>query len=529
MASANDWITHEHPLYAAWKDRWALLGEAYEGDGGFQDGSHLVAHPRELNYARTADNQLTSEVIGEKTKFARRKAIARYENFAATIIETLVAYQYAKSISRVVGDASDPVRDTQHPLELWWQDVDGQGTHIDDYLEAQQVIADIYGYVVILMDLPKQDAPAVTKADQPAPFLRSYTPLDMPDWLMDRTRLTAVKLTEAVEREALEDDDPEAADAIQYRTWSAGEWALYDADGNRLDGKPHSFGECPVVVLRARKRTKAPAFGSSVLGDPMQYVDHYNLISEGRELLRNQVFSMLNIPLGPDETVVEGSQRLGDHAGTDSLLWTKGGMASFVAPPDGPSDRYEREILNLCRSIFRQIGLPWEGDSRDAESADSRRIKAMALNRLLSKLADEAERADYGIARLWFLATHGAERGQTEFEQAGVTIKHPDEFNTDEALAVIEEAKEALTLGLGKRANQLIRLRAVPKLLADLPAEDAQVIKQEIEAAAERTGPPAPQLTERERLTAEVEREAAGDDGRTAPLAADQAPEQEAA
>jgi hypothetical protein len=50
------------------------------------------------------------------------------------------------------------------------------------------------------MDRPQGAAP-LTMADQKAPFLRTYSPLDMSDWLTDDMGcLTAVKLLEVLPR-----------------------------------------------------------------------------------------------------------------------------------------------------------------------------------------------------------------------------------------------------------------------------------------------------------------------------------------
>ena len=89
---------------------------------------------------------------------------------------------------------------------------------------------------------------------------------------------------------------------------------------------------------------------------------------------------------------------------------------------------------------------------------------------------------DYAIARLWFRATYGAENGQAEYERAKVTIKHPDEFQVAAVLEAVTDTKAALSLGLGTRAEQRLKERALTIVLPDLPQEDLDTIRQEIEA-----------------------------------------------
>ncbi len=96
----SSWITRTHPTYDVLQPTWELLQEAYRGDGGFLDGSHLLAHPREIIYKRDAEGSPTTEVQGYRDKYLRRKKLARYENFARTIVDTFIAHLFAKSITR---------------------------------------------------------------------------------------------------------------------------------------------------------------------------------------------------------------------------------------------------------------------------------------------------------------------------------------------------------------------------------------------------------------------------------------------
>jgi hypothetical protein len=67
----------------------------------------------------------------------------------------------------------------------------------------------------------------------------------------------------------------------------------------------------PVVYLFGKRRALLTDIGESVLGDPRNYIDLFNLTSEIRELLRNQTFSFINLPLGtgPDAMSVERRRR----------------------------------------------------------------------------------------------------------------------------------------------------------------------------------------------------------------------------
>jgi hypothetical protein len=117
----------------------------------------------------------------------------------------------------------------------------------------------------------------------------------------------------------------------------------------------------------------------------------------------------------------------------------------------------------LERKLYRMAGLPWEGDSASAESADSRRLKAMDLNRLLAMYADEAERVEYQIAALWHTATTG-ETDPARVAQAldQVVIHYPDEFATIDTAQAAADVRDVVTMQLGPTATAEARKRAVP-------------------------------------------------------------------
>ena len=276
---ARLWQTH--PRYDEFADTWRLLGECVEGDGGFLDGTNLVAHPRELHYKRFADNTVDPSVtIGETEKFKRRKRLARYDHLAGLIVDQFVAYQYAKPIRRSLTTPADQ----PHPLELWWQNVDGDGTHIDDWMRESQYLANVYGFVWTVLDRvdPVRDGAGPTsRADEGGLVLRRYIPLDCLDWLAPRGVLTACKFIEAKDRDSLFDAIPSGGAAtvgadqatdVEFRVWDAEQWQVLDGEGALRDQGAHGYGEVPVVIHYARRRPRIPIIGRSLLGDGRLFV-----------------------------------------------------------------------------------------------------------------------------------------------------------------------------------------------------------------------------------------------------------------
>jgi hypothetical protein len=484
-----------HPSFQTLAPIWQLLRDVREGTGGFLDGTYLVAHPREW-----LDPDVANPSQPTKKLKARRK-LASYENFAATILNALKTALCREQPIRRVGDGS--VKDAPPtPIEEWWENVDGAGTHMDDFMAAAWDIAATFGHVHLFMDLPKQTAPVdeaiPTAADQPMPFLRVYTPLDALDWIVnDLGDLTAIKFQELAPRETLEVAwRPE----VRVRIITDTAWKLYDKQGLLVDQGEHQMGRLPVVTLFAVRRPMDAQLGASVLGDPKLYIDLYNIVSEIRELLRNQTFGILNVPLGTGETAMtltEAKSMMTNSSGTENVLFS-GTAADFISPSAENVVVYHAEFQRKLRVIYRLASLQWESDSKDAEAEGSLELKREEMNQRLSGYADEIERAEYALAELFYRAKFGADTAVTKVEDDEVQVKYPDAFDMTPFDEVIAQAEAAMSLGMPPLFLKELRKRLARKFdgMADLPPAILSEIDKQIDAAADDLTPAEKQANE---------------------------------
>ena len=100
-----DLFRQVHPAVAAMGPRYQLLLDAYDGQGGFLDGTYLWQFPREKD-----------------SEFGPRKRQARYHNYVQPIID-----QYVRKLFGGTGVQRESASDE---LTAWWADVDGAGTAI---------------------------------------------------------------------------------------------------------------------------------------------------------------------------------------------------------------------------------------------------------------------------------------------------------------------------------------------------------------------------------------------------------------
>jgi hypothetical protein len=475
----------QHPVYATWAPVWRKLVHVYDGSGGFLDGTYLVAHPREWkDHTATNPRQPTKKLLA-------RRQLARYENVAGLILDQIRAALFREQPTRTVGQSD---KSQAHPLEDWWEDVDGEGCRIDDWMSDAFVWSGLFGHVFHYMDREAGE-PSETAADAGRLFLRLYTPIDVPDWLQnDRGKLTTIKMLEAKDRDSIDEAATLSEGSYLERVVDQEGWTLREvnARNKQIQVKegphPHQFGTLPVVVQYAKRRGLAPLIGQPILGDPNLYIDLYNLTSEIRELLRNQTFGILNVPLGTnaDRVGVEEAQRmLGDEKGSENVMFTPA-PAQYVQPESTNVTVYQEERKELLRTIYRLAGIPWEADSKDAEAEGSLKLKREDMSQLLSRYADECEKAEYEIAKLWFRAEHG-DSWENAWEDAAVVIRYPDSFDVTPFVEMLEQAQAAITLEMGPKVMGEIKMRLVPKFLPDAPPDLMAELEQECMTAAEES------------------------------------------
>lgn len=497
-----------HPHYAIWAPVWEKLAHVYEGDGPFLDGTAIIPHPREWEdhslpqYGSTSgDEPTTTHTSGAKiigwvrnpnpskptAKLIERRRLARYEDVASTIIDQKIAALFREPpVRKVKGDQSD------HPWLLWTKNVDGNGTAMTDFMRESERPAMVFGSSILMMDRKRTDTAPLTMAQVQPLYLRAYTPLDMPDWLVDEAgMLTAVKLLEAVPRTSLKKPAESATWRVRYVDQQG--WEVVD-EKSRANGTvqrrdvasdAHNFNCLPVVVLYAKRRALIPVVGKSVLHDPNLFYDLYNLTSEKRELLRKQTFSILNVPLGTgqDAMDVETAKNLiGQMVSTANVMFS-GQQAAFISPSGENVKAYQDEVSALVRTIFRLCSVPWESDSRDAESEGSMKLKREDMNQILADYAAELEKAEYALAERWFRGTYGASWKQ-QWDAAEPTINYPRTFDVTPFQEMLEQAQAALALPLGQVKAFLIELckKLLPLFLPNLSESTHKAIVQELEA-----------------------------------------------
>jgi hypothetical protein len=475
-----------HPDYATEAPRWRLLAHCADGDGPFRDGGALIPHPREWqDHAADRPSQPTKKLL-------ERRSLAVYDHLAGLVLETKLAALFRQApVRRATSD--------NHAYLTWAAGhVDEAGHSLTAWLRRAYRSALVFGHGFALMDRTRDDGP--TAADKAPLVLRAYSPLDVVDWLLDAAgQLTGLYLVETLARTSFDQPASESVQKVYAVGPTTTQITVRGAAIEVTEAYPvvHGFGVVPVVPLYAH-RSAHPLFGRSALHDPGLFVDLYNLTSERRELLRKQTFSILNVPLGtgadggPATSLSAAQAMLGQTSGSNSVLFSTQ-PAQYLSADTANIEAYSDVIGQLTRHIFRLTATPYDVDSRDAESAESRRLKRQDFSTVLAGYARELETAELAIAQLWFRGTYG-ERWAEEWARAGITVTYPQAFEVEDFTDLVQQAQAAQALPLGEsrtfrgaHAAQLLE-RFLPDADAATKAQIRAEIDQQPTAEESRAG-----------------------------------------
>lgn len=450
-----------HPAVEDHADRWQVGLDAYDGDGGFLDGSYLWQFPRET-----------------QAEWVARKAQARYHNVCATLID-----YYAR---KVFGD--EIVRESGNPeLDAWFQNVDGAGTDLTTYMRHSLVKALAAGHVGILADKTPDAPTGPAKADEKAAvFLTRFLPTAILDWRLTRDeQLTAVKLREDVESPDLlaEQDDREDAQAL---LWDTEEWVRVSGpdDAVSVERATHTLGLVPLVVLRPFRSARWPFIGRALLGDGSILKALYNRASEQDVVLRDQAFSIfvVGLPATGEIDAAKAKAAMGDEIGPTRALFVYGDGDYKTPSMDVPQTQEAHQSF-LVRELYRLAHVPFEKDSRDAMSAEAITLQHEELASQLAGVAQECRRVELELAKLYFDWTSATpEAAKAAFEAANVQIRYPEEFfkgDPEKELTVLVDAMRAVPSPTYEKEIQKV---IVAKTATSLDDATKDKILAEIEA-----------------------------------------------
>jgi len=422
---------------------YKLLLDSYTGLGGFKDGSYLVRHKRETD-----------------DKYERRQRLAVYPNYVKKIVDTWTALLFKRPPRRQLPKDAEE-------YERFCQSADGSGTYIDDFMRRVFRLSAIYGTVFVVVDKPRGEAR--TKLEELERGLFPYASVRLPTQLhsyeLDELgRLRAVVFTE------------KRGKKVYLRRFTPEGWELTTLFGDVVDGGEYALGRLPVVAVSLTERLVAGQLvAPPVIWDIARLnFEVYNLISEIREILRNQTFPILILPAtNPEE---ENKYRNLTVSTENALLYNpeKGGKPDFIAPPPAPVEAYMEYLKLTIEQIYKAANLEFVLGAQTQRSGVALEFEFQNLNAQLAQFAMALEQAEYEIAQLvarW--------EGREKF---GGVIDYAKDFSYRDAERQLKLALDALTVNVS-RLFEIETKKLISRLILNDFSDDETLkrIDEEIE------------------------------------------------
>lgn len=443
------------------RQRFTFLAEAFNGEGGFaprvtwesqaitttgQHGNVLSATRRVPKIASPC--HLVPHQRESAERYAARCAMATYENHLREACERFVGYLGRRR----------PMRDGADAPLVWLllKDADMRGTPLDGFLFTLALEAKARGSMLLLIDMPRQDAPA-SLLDQierrAVPYLRPIFPEALCDYAID----DETGLFTSVSVACREDIGGTVKACI--RTWDAAGWALH-CDDKVIDQGPHPFGQCPVLALTENGQPYP------CIGKYAQIADlslrAFNARSELIDLLRAQGFGLLVMQVPPETQAQHDAANAVATVGLHSMLMYPGERPGYISPDAVPAQTYLQVIEQLQQSIRRVAMDEATTEGGAAESGVARKLRFERLNADLASFAGRLQTIERRMWTLFHRALKTTDRVSTEW---------PTDFNLVDTMAEIDVLVAMQTAGFPPAAIAL-KQRSVAAAEFDAADED---------------------------------------------------------
>jgi hypothetical protein len=429
--------------------RWRWLLDSWEGGEAYRTAIYgtdvrgmpirnMIRHKREYpaptdqSYSRQVGRPPGTDMANQATDddYELRRARTPVPGFLAEVVDRHLGKIFKKEVKR----------DGPTEIEAWWEDVDGRGTTMDQWMaETVAPLLLVLGQLDICLDHPPapEREDVRSRADEMRlgldAVVASYIlPENVCWWVLDAQG----EYEEIIIKEIQEDQ------SIRYCYWNEEVYARYDLDGDIIGSPtPHDYGEVPIIRIFDRRRPRACNVGLpryEMIAEMQR--EYYNKDSE---LILSDTTQAHPLLQGPED-YVQGDGTI--PIGPAWLLPKKKNMAGATAVYEGfevvtfPKDGADSIRLNLDRlrdgvdrlaGLTKPAGAQGTGAQTVSQSGISKQLDADVGHDLLGNISKTLERAEQAIAKLyWFVEGNGDPQ---EAMVAQTQIQYGTEFNLQSA------------------------------------------------------------------------------------------------
>lgn len=168
-------LERQHPEYAARREMWERYRDFYAGGEQFRHSAHNYLVKRQKEPAEV---------------YFERVARAYYENYIGSIIDWYAATLFRTEPQILFAGPASGYAAADRFYDELMEDCDRAGTDFVEFFRQVFIAAQIYGHSYVLVDFPRIDSPAMSRAEEDAlgksrAYLVHYTPLEVRNWRLD--------------------------------------------------------------------------------------------------------------------------------------------------------------------------------------------------------------------------------------------------------------------------------------------------------------------------------------------------------
>ena len=416
------------------KNTYQLLEDAYNGAGGFEDGSYLRQHPRE-----------------QLDKYIQRKESAYYLNYTKPCLDAHVDPIFERNPNREWEGAA---------ANLWGTfiaDTDFVGTPLNDLMKRAAQMAKLCGVSFIVVDKDnigeaKETTLAELEQRGNLPYAIVIAPREVEEIKVDRFgRIIRFAYTEV---------DPGDNNKTNTRVLMCGGWELKSGTSNQginLASGSWALGCVPVVPIFSRETKPGEYFPTSEFLSIAKTNRHiYNACSWLAEILSGQTFPLLIIPTTTGEDVEIG-------AGNGMAFSPESKHApGYIAPPNGPAEALANNIEASRQECYRMAGVVNVTGVATASSGVAKAWDFKHTNQMLANFSGVLQAAELRIAQL-FSKWVGVD--------LNLTVSYPTDFAYSDLEAELNNAVIAKDLTFGDEFNIEVFKRVLTNYFPELPPD----------------------------------------------------------
>lgn len=430
---------------------WDFIEHATEGRGGFADGSYL--HPFRL--------ELEGEGPGQPSrKYMDRRRQADYDGFPGHICGSPWDLIVSKS-DLVKRDVKDP------RLADWFQNVDGSGTTIQEFMEGPFRQARMFGVGLFAVDRPAVAMTNAAQDDHPdlRPYLFVIPTRNVRWWAFDeRDEFLAIAYQDGDENVVVWTREGQATFAPireKGQSKNPADWQLVAAAVNQL-------GVVPVVrVLNRKPDQGALGIGATEmlrvarLGQAV-----YNMESEAREIERLAASPVFVVPVKSASDYAQNPLVIGAES---ALVYDgEAGAPSWVQPSLDVLTQYEKRKAAKIESAYRvsdllalygNSGGGGVGGPVQTSSGYHAEVEFSKTERKVARLSGNTEAAERRAGTMVLAYMNGARlAGHLDLVELakGVGITYPREFGIRDLAKLLERTKGELEVTQGDEGQRAI-------------------------------------------------------------------------